>query len=78
MSKRHRYYVYTWDMDLQKFTTQKGVDSGPYSLWGLRKAIRKLRDMGYPCDYTSRCGFTSDAYVLIERKRKVGRTWQYG
>lgn len=42
-----RYYVTTWDTDLQKFTPQKGVRKGPYTLFGLRKAIRTLRAMGY-------------------------------
>lgn len=42
-----KYYVTTWDADLQKFTPQKGVRTGPYSKWGLRRAMRKLRTMGY-------------------------------
>ena len=45
--KRVRYYVETWDYDLQKFTPQKGVRAGPYTLFGLRKALRKLRTFGY-------------------------------
>jgi hypothetical protein len=57
---RHRYYVTTWDTDKQAFTPQKGVRKGPYSLWGLRKAMRKLQDMGYPCH-------RGDNAVLIER-----------
>lgn len=31
----------------QTFTPQRGVRTGPYSLWGLRKPLRKLRAMGY-------------------------------
>lgn len=42
-----RYYVQTWDAELQKFSPQKGIRTGPYSQFGLRKALRKLRDMGY-------------------------------
>jgi hypothetical protein len=42
-----RYYVYTWDTWKTGFTPQKGVRCGPYSLFGLRKALRKLRGMGY-------------------------------
>lgn len=42
-----RYRVFTWD--LQKFTPQKGVRCGPYSLWGLKRALRKLQAMGYEC-----------------------------
>ena len=42
-----RYYVLTWDANLETFTPQEGVRAGPYSLFGLRKAIRALREMGY-------------------------------
>jgi hypothetical protein len=41
------YEVLTWDMDKQTFTPQQGVRKGPYSKWGLRRALRKLRSMGY-------------------------------
>ena len=41
------YYVQTWDAELQKFTPQNGVRCGPYSLFGLRQALRRLRDWGY-------------------------------
>lgn len=44
---RHRYYVTTWDTNLQRFTPQIGVRTGPYSLFGLRRPLRKLRQMGY-------------------------------
>lgn len=42
-----RYYVLTWDSDLQAFTPQQGVRKGPYTQFGLRKALHKLREMGY-------------------------------
>ncbi len=45
--KPYRYYVETWDTDKQDFTPQRGVRCGPYSLFGMRKALRKLREMGY-------------------------------
>ncbi len=64
-AKGPRYYVTTWDTEKQMFTPQRGVRTGPYSLWGLRKAIRKLRHIGYPCNYTSRCSFSSDPSVSI-------------
>ena len=48
------YCVETWDCDKQAFTPQVGVPSGPYTKWGLRTAIRALRSMGYPCDYSSK------------------------
>lgn len=56
-----RYYVQTWDTNKQDFTPQAGVRCGPYSLFGLRKAIRKLRSMGYPCDYRSGLGVRMEA-----------------
>lgn len=43
-----RYYVTTWDTDMQEFTPQIGVLEGPYSLMGLRRALRALRELGYP------------------------------
>lgn len=48
--KKQKYTVLTWDFDKEKFTPQKGVRSGPYTLWGLRRALRKLRQMGYSAD----------------------------
>lgn len=42
-----KYFVHTWDADRQCFTPQRGVRAGPYSLWGLRRALRKLRYYGY-------------------------------
>jgi hypothetical protein len=58
--KRPKYYVTTWDTDRQRFTPQVGVRRGPYSLFGLRKALRKLRDMGYS-------GRRDDCSVYVER-----------
>ncbi len=67
MSKQPTYWVYTWDTERQQFTPQQGVRRGPYSLWGLRKAIRKLRDLGYPCDYSSAAS-SGDPSVSIWRE----------
>ena len=55
------YYVTTWDCNRCRFTPQRGVRAGPYSLFGLRKALRRLQGMGYD---TSRRGGCS---VLVER-----------
>ena len=44
---KQKYDVLTWDSELQKWTPQAGVRRGPYTLFGLRKAIRKLRYLGY-------------------------------
>lgn len=64
---RPRYYVTTWDTEKQDFTPQKGVRTGPYSLWGLRKAIRKLRGMGYTARGLGGDG-SGDSSVLIGRR----------
>jgi hypothetical protein len=55
------YDVTTWDARRQAFTPQRGVRRGPYTLWGLRRALRKLREMGYSCD-------REDSAVLVERR----------
>jgi len=57
-----RYYVTTWDAELQQFTPQIGVPEGPYTLWGLRRALRQLQDMGYE---TTKAGGVS---VLVEAR----------
>lgn len=62
-ANKRRYEVLTWDMDLQQFTPQKGVRRGPYTQFGLRKALRKLQTMGY--DIT-RAGGVS---IMVERVR---------
>jgi hypothetical protein len=59
--KRARYYVLTWDTDRQGFTPQPGVRAGPYTLFGLRKALKALRQLCYPAD-------RSDPSVLVERR----------
>jgi hypothetical protein len=55
-----KYRVTTWDPEKQRFTPQVGVRAGPWSLWGLRRALRKLRAMGYE-------GRRGDPSVLVER-----------
>ncbi len=44
---KQKYRVTTRDLDKQTWTPQKGVRSGPYTLFGLREPLRKLRQMGY-------------------------------
>jgi hypothetical protein len=61
-----RYYVTTWDADKGEYTPQKGVRTGPWSLWGLRKAILALRSMGYSADYDGKTLY-GDPSVRIER-----------
>jgi hypothetical protein len=55
-----KYYVTTYDAEKEAFTPQKGVRKGPYTLWGLRTALRALRELGY--DATK-----EDNSVLVER-----------
>lgn len=59
--KKARYYVTTWDPILEKFTPQQGVRTGPYTLFGLRRALRKLKNLGYECH-------RDDPSVLVERR----------
>lgn len=59
---KQRYYVRTIDPDTGRWTPQKGVRCGPYTQFGLRKALRKLRSMGYD---TSRQG---GHCVLVEKE----------
>lgn len=59
---RRTYEVLTWDMDKQKFTPQQGVRRGPWSKWGLRKALRALQQIGYD---THRSGAPS---VLVQAR----------
>ncbi|MCH8851120.1 MAG: hypothetical protein IID41_00545 [Planctomycetes bacterium] len=47
---RRKYYVTTWDTELEKFTPQKGVRTGPHSWRGLRRALRALQELGYPAN----------------------------
>ena len=61
--KKPRYYVDTYDPEKEKFTPQRGVRRGPYTLFGLRTALRKLRDMGYQAD-------RDDPSIYVSRKPK--------
>lgn len=65
MGKKAVYYVTTWDSERQEFTPQKGVRTGPYTLFGLRKALRTLRGMGYQAD-------RNDPSVYVERAAERG------
>ena len=44
---RSRYQVLTYDPNLSRFTPQRGVRKGPYTLFGTRRALRRLGTMGY-------------------------------
>lgn len=70
-----RYYVTTWDAERKKFTPQKGVRTGPYRLFALRKALRTLRGMGYSATKLPRCHYPyagGDPSVLVE-SRETGK-----
>lgn len=45
--KKRCYFVSTWDSEIQRFTPQVGVKYGPYTQFGIRKPLRRLREMGY-------------------------------
>jgi hypothetical protein len=62
-----KYDVTTWDSELQKWTPQEGVRRGPYTRWGLKRALRKLRAIGYPCNYQSRHYGWGDPSVSVSR-----------
>lgn len=59
---RQLYEVLTWDPDKQAWTPQVGVRKGPYTLFGLRKPLRKLRDMGYPISHQN------SPFVLVRER----------
>ena len=73
-----RYYIWTWDTFADEWTPQKGVRCGPYSLFGLRKALRALRGLGYPATRLPRQHYddggrpelvgSGDPSVLVERR----------
>ncbi len=58
-----KYYVETWDYEKHAYTPQKGVRTGPWSLWGLRKPLRLLRTMGYE-------GGRDSPSILVYRKEE--------
>lgn len=45
-----RYFVLTHDPDRDDYTPQRGVRKGPHSLWGLKRALQNLRNLGYACN----------------------------
>ena len=47
MAETTTYDILTYDYKLGKWTPQKGVRRGPYSKWGVKRALRKLQTMGY-------------------------------
>ena len=47
MKRPKIYYVYTYDWELGRFTPQIGVRPGPYTIWGVRRALRRLQGLGY-------------------------------
>ena len=57
---KHKYYVLTYDWEKEKYTPQKGVRSGPYNIWGLRRALRLLQKLGYEAH-------RNDSSVLVVR-----------
>jgi hypothetical protein len=60
------YEVLTLDPETGVYTPQSGVPRGPYTLFGLRVALRQLMTMGYSAR-------RSDQYVLV---RRVPEKWE--
>ncbi len=56
-----RYYVRTYDWNAEEYTPQAGVKVGPYSIWGLKRALQRLRSLGYQAH-------RQDNDVLVERE----------
>lgn len=76
-----RYWIATYSMDLADFSPQVGVRVGPYSLFGLRKAFAKLRQLGYPCARDEPSVMViernTNPFTAAERKREVEFRKQY-
>lgn len=62
------YFVETWDIDLQRFTPQIGLSPGPYTLFGLRKALRQLQTMGYMAN-------RNDAWITVYKEGHRPKSW---
>jgi hypothetical protein len=62
---RKKYIVLTWDTDEQAFTPQNGVDPGPHTLVGTKKALCQLRQLGYGYDGWEDDLAESDPFVLV-------------
>ena len=59
------YEVLTWDADIGEFTPQRGVRRLARGKWGLRRALRQLRGLGYDAS-------KGDSSVLVERLPRAG------
>ena len=54
------YSINTWDFDKQAWTPQIGVPEVVQTQWDLKRALRKLHELGYN-------GKRPDPYVLVEQ-----------
>lgn len=57
--RKPRYEVLTYDIDTGEFTPQQALRRAPWSKWGLRRALRRLRTMGYD-------GTRQDNSILVQ------------
>lgn len=76
------YQVRTYDADLDEYTPQIGLDM-PWqglTLWQLKRALQRLRELGYSChrfrDYGSDEHSDNDTSVLVERMDQTIERWQ--
>lgn len=60
-----RYNVTTYDADLRDYTPQEGVNCTNLDIFGLKRCLRELKDLGYSCDYSKEGG--GDPSVIVER-----------
>lgn len=64
---RQRYRIQTWDSEKNCWSPQPGLRhrSKNITILGVRRVLRELRSMGYPCDYSKQG--SGDNFVLVER-----------
>lgn len=67
---KRRYRVRTYDATIGEYTPQDGMKMTGLTLWGVRRALRALRCMGYSAHRVgnSRDGHDSDPSILVERE----------
>ncbi len=66
-----RYDVLTWDGQLGEYTPQRGVRCRNLTLWGLKRALKALRRMGYSAHYRRDADgghSDNDPVTLVEKR----------
>ena len=69
MTSEPLYDILTYDPDLDDWTHQVGLPPNPIPKSGLKAALYRLREMGYPADYAgspdNKCGDPSIRIIRI-------------